>query len=381
MLKLVMSVLVSVVLATLILALFASYSGILSQMLNSYSFTKKFSKRSKINGLSSMDEFLNLPPDLKYKPNSKSLIFVYSQKRDFETLQDPSHICKAYINTTKSYINTDIFLLLVVRSACNNFKSRNLIRKTWGNETWLKDKTLTTVKIVFVIGNCRKGPENVILNEELSHYNDLLQFDVDEELRNLTRKDLLFMQWFLKNCRNVPFVYKGDDDVFLNVKSIVLFLQELSVEKAKNLALGFVMRSQKRVHNILSKYYMPYNLYPHEYYPKYLSGTGQVYSSLVIERLFNASLFLKIHPIDDAFGGSLMEAAGVQPMHDIRFKMWGFKSHYTMCNVEKQFLIYFREKSLFELWKFWKDFNRYDYSHCNEVLKNKLLITEFLKLV
>ena len=376
-----MSVLVSIVLAAFILALFASYSGILLQMLNSYSLTKNFSKENKINGLRSMDEFLNFPAELKYRPNSSSFYFKYSQKRDFKILQDPSHICKAYTSTKKSYIYTDIFLLLVVRSACNNFKNRNLIRKTWGNETWLKNITQTTVKIVFVIGNCRKGPENFILNEELLHFNDLLQFDVDEELRNLTRKDLLFMQWFLKNCRNIPFVYKGDDDVFLNVKSIVLFLQEISIEKAKNLALGFVMRRQKRIHNTLSKYYMPYSLYPHEYYPKYLSGTGQIYSSLVIERLFNASLFLKIHPIDDAFGGSLMEAAGVKPMHDGRFKMWGFKSDYTMCNVEKQFLIYFREKSLLELWKFWKDFNTYDYSHCNEVLNNKLLITEFLKLL
>ena len=372
-----MSVFVLTILATLVLVTFSFYLYILPQPKTDNVF-----KSSNIVGLKSMDEVLNLPTQPTFTFEPTEFTFEYSQKRDFITLQDPSYKCKAYINTTKSLINSDIFLLIAVRSVCNNFKERKLIRETWGNETWINEEIKTKVRIVFVIGNCKKDIENVLLNKELTNFNDLLQFNVDEALRNLTRKDLLFMQWFLKNCRQIPFVYKGDDDVFLNLKTIISFLQEqkrISVLRAKNLALGYIMRHQKRQHNISHmKYYMPYNLYPYKYYPIYLSGTGQIYSSQVIEKLFNASLFLRIHPMDDAFEGSLMEAAGVTPLHDYRFRMWGLRSNYNMCNVNKQFLICFPKKKV-DLFQVWKDFISYDYSNCNS--ETTKLTTEFLKLL
>ena len=87
-------------------------------------------------------------------------------------------------------------------------------------------------------------------------------------------------------------------------------------------------------------------------------------SSNVIVRIFNASLHLRIFPIDDAFVGTLLQSSGIKPKNDPRFKSWGIKPPPVgACRLSKVFT-YHRvlPKTLIRQWN---DTLRVDMSKCD----------------
>ena len=317
----------------------------------------------QIRGIYSMQNFIQLPPAPPFRLFSFEPLLRYTQQRDFKLLNDVPYRCgKEKIEAAEyaDLLSAEILLLVAVRSTCKHVARRQAIRETWGDERWLRKKTGHGMRTVFIIGKCRRESDQQKVGMEMKMHNDLLQFDLEEEMRNLTRKDLLFMQWYLRRCRHVPFVYKGDDDVFLHTENILRYLTHFvtSEEERRALAVGFVIKNKLRVTSPWSPYYVSYNLYPLDRYPDYLSGTGQIFSGHVIKMIFKASFKERIHPMDDAFIGTLLARAGVAPRHDYRFRMWGLEKNglnWTICNIDRQFLVTFPDVK--DNWKRWMDFD------------------------
>lgn len=260
---------------------------------------------------------------------------LYPQFRDYKLKRDVTGKCDpSHQKGGKFDVRRDIFLFLVVKSVCKFRSRRAAIRATWGNESWARDFSSFQVRLVFLLGNCRSEREETLMQDESRVNNDILQWDLLDNFRNVTLKDVLFLQWFARNCRDVPFIYKGDDDVFVNTPNLIKHLvTNIKGQDRESFMLGWVMKSSKRVDDKSDKYYVPYNLYPHKYYPPYVSGGSFVMSGKLALKLFKATLSTRTFPIDDAFVGVLLKKVGVLPKSDPRFKLYPWQ----VCNFSVDF--------------------------------------------
>lgn len=124
-----------------------------------------------------------------------------------------------------------------------------------------------------------------ILQMESKLHGDILQWDFSDTFVNLTLKDVLFWSWFSSSCGQTSFVFKGDDDVFVNTPNMLSYLKgELKKPQAHKSMKGFMVGNviiralPNRVNK--SKYYVPESFYKGQY-PLYTGGGGVVYSGLI----------------------------------------------------------------------------------------------------
>jgi len=325
-----------------------------------------------VEGMYNMSKFLKLPPPVPIRSSSKEPLLNYPQKRDYPQLLKLPNKCGRghkvpadFENLNKFDYESEIFLLMAVKSSCTARNRRDAVRQTWGNETWVKQNLNVNLKLVFLLGSCTSESLSKNLKKEHEDWMDILQWDFHDSFGNLTLKEVLFLQWFTKTCQNVPYVFKGDDDVFVNTKNIVKYLQkELSPHETKDLFVGSVLVGSPRILDPSWKYYVSYNLFPEKYYPPYVSGGGFLLSSDVIVRIFTASLRMRIFPIDDAFVGTLLKICGIKPKNDPRFKSWGISPPPVgPCRLSKVFTFH---KSLpTTLVRQWTDVLRLDRTKCD----------------
>lgn len=337
-----------------------------TQLIKSIEKIRDKSKTAKLKanfiempGLFHMDRHLKLPPEIPSRNDSKEPILEYSQKRDYELLLQPNDACGiskfsySKLNFNDFDMKNDVFLLMVVKSACGLRERRDAIRESWGNEKWVKSNYDVKIKKLFLLGACTKSDLQEKLKEESEQHDDVIQWNFFDSFRNLTLKDCLFLQWFARNCQNVPYIFKGDDDVFVNTKNIAQYLKELPNNKRKNLFLGSVLVGSPRILDPTWKYYVSYNLYPEKIYPPYVSGGGFLMSGNLAIRLFQASLSSRIFPIDDAFLGTLLKKVNVSPENDRTFKSWGMKKT-DACRLAK--IKTYHKVLPINLKKYWKSY-------------------------
>lgn len=155
----------------------------------------------------------------------------------------------------------DTFLLLAIKSTPAHFERRQAVRETWGQERI--NQTGLRVRTVFLMGRPQMDDPDLslLLSFEAKHFGDILQWDFHESLLNLTLKMNVFLQWALKYCPHVTFVFSGDDDVFVNTPQLLTYLQSLDSSKASELYCGHVISTASPIRDPKSKYYIPLSYY------------------------------------------------------------------------------------------------------------------------
>ena len=98
----------------------------------------------------------------------------------------------------KNNKSEDVYLLIYVHSALNNFEHRATIRRTWGNVS--SYESLATVRLVFVTGLQRNETIQQMVENESSQYNDIVQENFVDVYRNLTYKAVAALKWITENC-------------------------------------------------------------------------------------------------------------------------------------------------------------------------------------
>lgn len=174
---------------------------------------------------SEVSDFANLPDRFKD-------FLLYLRCRNYSLLMDQPNKCKH-----------KPFLLLAIKSLIPHFDRRQAIRESWGKEIESGD---ITVKRVFLLG--QTPPEDnfpdlsdMIKFESETHH-DILLWNYRDTFFNLTLKEVLFLKWVSSSCADVQFIFKGDDDVFVNTHQILDYLKSLSKDKAKDLFIGDVIK-------------------------------------------------------------------------------------------------------------------------------------------
>lgn len=253
--------------------------------------------------------------------------------------------------------DTEVLLLLFVKSSPKNIARRNAIRATWGNETYIQNTLGVTVKVLFALGAIpakRNGfsqsfHKQLIIEDRL--HGDLIQKDFLDSFHNLTLKLLLQFHWMHSRCAHARFFMTADDDIFVHMPNLVNYLQDVSSKGVTNFWIGRVHRGAPPIRSKDSKYYVPFDMYQWMSYPDYTAGASYVVSGDVADKIYNASLTLNasLH-IDDVFMGICANAMDVSPQDHAFFSGEG-KAPYHQCIYDQMITSHGHVEDIHDLWK------------------------------
>ncbi|CAJ1064246.1 N-acetyllactosaminide beta-1%2C3-N-acetylglucosaminyltransferase 3-like isoform X3 [Xyrichtys novacula] len=279
--------------------------------------------------------------------------FLYYQHcRHFPLLLDLPNKCGGADQSS------EVFLLLVIKSGPENHERREMLRKTWAKE---RIQSGVWIRLIFLIGTTGSGFERKRLNKvvELEHsqYKDILQWDFTDTFCNLTLKQVIFLEWFERNCPKARFLLDGDDDVFVNTNNVVKYLQSLKDnDGSKHLFAGCQVWTGP-VRDSGNKYFVPVQLYESNEYPPYCSGGGFIMSGYTASVIYNMSKSIPLIPIDDAYMGMCLNKAGLSPSLHGGVKTFGvhFRSEhvddYDPCFYKELLLVHrFLSEKIYFMW-------------------------------
>ncbi|XP_071946760.1 uncharacterized protein [Antedon mediterranea] len=246
-------------------------------------------------------------------------------------------------------------LVALISSLPGNYERRTAIRLTWGKFRKIDN---VNIRILFVMGIPQENADlhKRIISTEMSEYNDIIQYNCIESFKNLSLKVVVGLKWMKRYCNHAHYFYKGDDDMFVNFKRIVHFLQQKVIPRP--FYLGQVMRKSITVRRPTSKYYIPEKIYSGKFFPPYCSGGGYIISVDVIPAMYKASLETPLLPIDDAFQGILAKKVGVVPTMIEQFKNYGGPSDH--CSLISSMTVHGFNTS-FKLMEVWTNYTQVSY--------------------
>ncbi|XP_018408142.1 PREDICTED: UDP-GlcNAc:betaGal beta-1,3-N-acetylglucosaminyltransferase 7-like [Nanorana parkeri] len=253
----------------------------------------------------------------------------------------------------------DIHLLIVVKSIIEQHDRRDAVRRTWGKEKEVDGKKIRTL---FLLGTTSTGKDHWnlqrLIEQEDHIYGDILQWDFMDTFFNLTLKEVNFLKWFHIYCPSVEFIFKGDDDIFVNTENVLDFIAFKKDDPLlPSLFVGDIISRAVPIRNKQSKYFIPKELYDKPY-PVYAGGGGFLMASPLARRLFVASEGIQLFPIDDVFLGLCLKSIGVEPKLHPGFRTFGIsKKKSSAMNKDPCFyksLLVVHKLSSQDLLKMWE---------------------------
>lgn len=204
------------------------------------------------------------------------------------------------------------FLVLMVPVATQQLEARNAIRSTWGNESVVQGKSITVLFVLGLSGDAQGANQQEQLSLESQKYHDLIQSDFVDTYKNLTIKTMVLLDWLATRCPQASYAMKIDSDMFLNLENLMSLLLAPDTPK-ENYITGMVMWNRPVIRNPSSKWYVPKDLYPEDFYPTYLLGMGYVFSNDLPEKLVRVSKDIPPFTIEDAYVGACLKKLGIPP--------------------------------------------------------------------
>ncbi|KAH8365984.1 hypothetical protein KR093_007916, partial [Drosophila rubida] len=228
--------------------------------------------------------------------------------------------------------------LILVHTAPRNAEKRALIRQTWGNPRMTSASS--PLRVVFLLGAVRHSEPELqhALRLENVRHADMVQGNFQDAYRNMTYKHVMALKWFNSHCGHAQLLIKVDDDVYVNTPQLAKLLRESqlpnsnltattvpptlrSVLQQRNELLfcrpvlssrvkrsyrvssnevnQIMVYSQLSLSALQSKWRVSFSEYPDHYYPPYCPGFAIVYSSDVVQRLYQAAQQAGYFWVDD----------------------------------------------------------------------------------
>ncbi|GCB59934.1 N-acetyllactosaminide beta-1,3-N-acetylglucosaminyltransferase 2-like [Scyliorhinus torazame] len=247
-----------------------------------------------------------------------------------------------------------IFLLLAIKSLAANFERRQAVRETWGQEKTLGGFRIRTVFLLGSASGAGQGPDLWRLLDFEDHlYGDLLQWEFKDTLFNLTLKDYLFLKWATVRCPHAQYIFKGDDDVFLNMPVLVKYLKSLDANQSNKLYVGQTILNASPLRDKKSKYSIPVSFYDGAY-PAYAGGGGFLYSGNLVRSLYVVSHYIPFFPIDDVFTGMCFSALGINSLHHAGFQTFDIQAKHRNNPCAHTGLILVHQRSPLQTTRLWR---------------------------
>lgn len=194
------------------------------------------------------------------------------------------------------------YVAIVVCSAVENSEQRAAIR-----DTWARDARARKSRAFFLVGRPDDTPSGKILQErvasESEQYGDVIQADFRDTYRNLTLKSVFLLKWTYMYCATSRFVMKADDDIFVNVRNLMLFLRTQGSRQrhTRPFLAGKIHLTNEPSRELGSKAYLPASVFASESLPQYVSGPSYVMSKDAVRPLFMGALETPFLYLEDVF--------------------------------------------------------------------------------
>jgi hypothetical protein len=226
---------------------------------------------------------------------------------------------------------SNLFLLILVKSAIQNFKKRQIWRNHWGA---VKSVSGKGIRVFYVTAMTENVTSLRHLEAENERFGDILQIGTFQDgYVNNTYKVLSSFEWAKSFCPTVKYVLSADDDIMIVPSRLVTFLTQ---NNDVSLFGGYSFQPNARGLDENSKWFVNFTNYPHFYYPEYVAGFALVLSSPLIPRLLNASASLPfMFHLDDAYLGICALAIGVRPKFIPGFALYRLETELHKYNYEK----------------------------------------------
>ncbi|XP_043512312.1 beta-1,3-galactosyltransferase 1-like isoform X3 [Frieseomelitta varia] len=256
---------------------------------------------------SAQGSFLGLAQLPGWAYNTSRDLCVYIHPENTTSVLSPNDIC-----------SPSPYLFIVICSAITNVKARIAMRNTWANKNNLNNTYNSTVKVAFLLGQSDNDTLNSMIAEESHQYNDIIQEKFYDTYNNLTLKSVMMLKWVTSNCGQAKYLMKTDDDMFVNIPTLMRTLQSRS--QTTNTLLGSLICNAKPILDPNNKWYTPKYMYSERIYPNYLSGTGYVMSLDVAFKLYHAALRTPLLHLEDVYiTGLCAKHAKVRPINHSGF--------------------------------------------------------------
>ncbi|XP_029436762.1 UDP-GlcNAc:betaGal beta-1,3-N-acetylglucosaminyltransferase 7-like [Rhinatrema bivittatum] len=326
-------------------------------------FYKKVGQLTREPRISSNETHQPLPPKEPPPPSFLPISEPYPAFRETTILQDEAYTYTlnlsqhlkefAYLQNYTCRLLTskegfcqtnhgDPLLVVAMKSHATFGDRRAVQRANWAYERLMYNYI---VKPLFLLGTVTDGKLMSMVLKEEEDFQDILMWDFTESHHNLALKERCFLEWLYHHCKEAAFIFKGDDDEFLNPSAMVRYVQKTpNVTRTihgniqRHLSVDRQGRNQVSV-ELLSAARLP--LFP--------SGGGYIMPGQVIPALYRASLRLPVFPLDDVYLGFLALAAGVPFRHDGRFHSFSVRE--DLCMFREAIMVHgFLAKNLQNLW-------------------------------
>jgi beta-1,3-galactosyltransferase 1 len=250
-------------------------------------------------------------------------------------------------NCSKSEIT--VFVYSTATTSGQGLDKRQSTRKTW-----VKDAIKFNIQVFFVIAEPKHNENQKELESEALEYKDMIQFGFREDYYNLTLKSIAILRWAHIKCIDSKLIMKADDDLIVNVNQMVANLKSF-----RSGLTGVLREKDQPVRDFDSKWFMPKNIYPDEYYPNYLRGPAYVITRDAIKR-FIETLDQYSSPVivlEDVFiTGLLAQRAGIQ-RHDSNKFSFHSGCRISVCFMFDLIVMFECETNdeKLDFWMRWKD--------------------------
>ena len=208
--------------------------------------------------------------------------------------------------------------MIFVISKCSHFSIRQSIRRTWANLKLLEEYfPKLKLKLLFLVDIDSKSERKIEL--EYLYHDDIVQIEnLGEQYEYVTEREAGLYQFIKLHCKQTKFIFKTDDDIFINSFLLLSFLNnQMSLSNQYSL-FGFPIEHGLVVRHTDSLVGQRYIITKDEYscprYPTFLSGFGYLMSYQTLTLFSQAySVDRKPFPLSDVyFTGLLAEMFSIQ---------------------------------------------------------------------
>ena len=195
----------------------------------------------------------------------------------------------------------------MVQSRPGNAAIRRTLRRTWARPGILR----RDVVLAFLVARADNATVQESVRREADSFADIVQANFVDHYNNLTLKSLATLEWVDTFCPRARFVFKADDDLFVNVDNLVTFVEHHRRER--NIIYGNLVTHPRPERDPNSVFYVSRAVWSQPTFPAYMGGPMYLMSADAACRIFQTMLRQPYLFIEDvAVTGIGAQAAGIR---------------------------------------------------------------------
>ena len=238
-----------------------------------------------------------------YRPGNDP--YIKQDKIKPNNIPHEFHFTRASPNVCKSTKGDNLIdLVIFIASSIKHRNKRQSLRDSWLSAS--RNNT-SNMRYVFILGEIDKSALHHELKNEAEKFNDIVIANFQDTYQNLTLKTIAGYHWINKYCAHARFVMKTDDDVYVNIPSLLEHL----VNKTDDYSFGKPSKDAPPIRDKNNKWYISFEDYPSATYPDYYNGFGYVLSMKHVRGLLNIYQNVKFVPFEDVFVGHCLKEMNV----------------------------------------------------------------------